>query len=107
VPPNHTWAFPEAESLSETVGTVQEFSVETYESLRSREEQKFFDWSIGILGDAGIAGVLKNDYVYQASTLQGEFILAREDRTRSRCPGLRWISMMVKLLEGLSNSLVL
>lgn len=66
------WACPEAEPLSETTGAVQGFSVETYESLRSREELEFFDWSIGILGDAGIAGVLKNDYVYQASTLQGE-----------------------------------
>lgn len=72
VPPAYLWTLPAAEPLSETVGTVQGFSVEAYESLRSREEQKFFDWSIGILGDAGVTGVLKNDYVYQASTLQGE-----------------------------------
>lgn len=51
---------------------AQAFALETNESLRSREEQKFFDWSIGILEDAGIVGVLRNDYVYQASTLHGE-----------------------------------
>jgi hypothetical protein len=50
----------------------QALALETNESLRSREEQKFFDWSVGILEDAGIVGTLKNDYVYQATTLHGE-----------------------------------
>lgn len=40
--------------------------------MRSRNEQQFFDWSIGILEDAGVVGVLKNDYVYQAAILHGE-----------------------------------
>jgi hypothetical protein len=66
------WSLPEVEPSPLTAVAPRTFALETYENLRSREEQKFFDWSIGILEDAGIVGVLKNDYVYQATTLQGE-----------------------------------
>jgi hypothetical protein len=52
--------------------TSELFTVDADESLRTREERRFFDWGVGILEDAGICGVLKNDYVYQAATLHGE-----------------------------------
>jgi len=50
----------------------EHLTVDADESLRTREERRFFDWGVGILDDAGICGVLKNDYIYQATTLHGE-----------------------------------
>lgn len=47
-------------------------ALEFDDALRSRDEQRFFDWCIGILEDAGVVGVIRNDYVYQASSLHAE-----------------------------------
>lgn len=54
------------------IQTSEPFTIETDEGLRTREERRFFDWAVGILEDAGVRGTLKNDYVYQATSLHGE-----------------------------------
>lgn len=71
-PPRQIWPLTELENPRFAAAASQAFALETNEGLRSREEQKFFDWSIGILEDAGIVGILRNDYVYKASTLHGD-----------------------------------
>lgn len=70
--PNEIWTTFEAIPVLLTPTGPSAFTVETDDVLRSRQERSFFDWGIGILEDAGLAGVLKNDYVYQSTTLKGE-----------------------------------
>lgn len=72
LPPQKLWRLPDVEPSFLASGIPQTFALESYEGLRSRDEQKFFDWSIGILEDAGVVGVLKNEYIYQAASLHGE-----------------------------------
>lgn len=72
MPPRQNWPLTEIETPQFAAVALQAFALEANESMRSREEQKFFDWSVGILEDSGIVGILRNDYVYQATTLQGE-----------------------------------
>jgi hypothetical protein len=66
------FALSEAETVGLSSAGPGAFILEQDESLRTREEQRFFDWSIGLLEDAGVVGILKNDYVYQSTTLHGE-----------------------------------
>ena len=54
------------------VGQTQELTIEEVDSLRSRKEQRFYDWSVGVLEDAGVVGILKNDFVYHSSALHGD-----------------------------------
>jgi hypothetical protein len=65
------WTLPEMGLL---VATEAEpgFALDFDDALRSRDEQRFFDWCIGILEDAGVVGVLRDDYIYQASTLHAQ-----------------------------------
>lgn len=70
--PPGLFPLPEAEPTWLSSSALKALTLEDDESLRTREEQKFFDWSIGILEDAGVVGVLKNDYVYQSTMLHGE-----------------------------------
>lgn len=70
--PPTVWRDREAERLALSVAPAQKFAIESTDGLMTREEQSFYEWSIGILEDAGVVGVLRNDYVYQASTLHGE-----------------------------------
>lgn len=65
------WTLREAEPPL-TSKAEQSLAFESYDSLRSRDEQMFFDWCIGIMEDAGVVGVIWNDYVYKASSLHGE-----------------------------------
>jgi hypothetical protein len=65
-------ALPELALVSFARATSESFTLEVDDSLRTREERRFFDWSVGILEGAGVRGILKNDYVYQATTLHGE-----------------------------------
>lgn len=52
----------------------QRFSVEIYETFLNSNEQIFYDWSIGMLEDAGVVGVLINDNVYLGSSLQAAIV---------------------------------
>lgn len=72
VAPPALYALSEAEPVGLSSAGPEAFILEQDESLRTREEQRFFDWSIGLLEDAGVVGILKNDYVYQSTTLHGE-----------------------------------
>lgn len=72
LPPQKLWRVPDVEPSFLASDIPHAFVLESYESLGSRDEQQFFDWSIGILEDAGVVGVLKNEYVYQAAILHGE-----------------------------------
>lgn len=72
VPPPRPSVLPDVQqSLQADVGS-QAFSLETYETFSRRDEQCFFDWGIGILEDAGVVGVRKNDYLCLSWTLRGE-----------------------------------
>lgn len=65
------WTLPETGLLVATEAEPS-LALDFDDALRSRDEQRFFDWCIGILEDAGVVGVLRNDYIYQASTLHAE-----------------------------------
>lgn len=56
-------------------GELEEFRVESFDSLKTREEHEFYDWCVGLLEDAGVVGTLKNDYIYKASVFHGEIHL--------------------------------
>ncbi|MCO4239481.1 hypothetical protein NG702_19080 [Pseudarthrobacter sp. MDT3-28] len=71
VPPS-VWANRDANPETLSMEKAQVFTIQSIDSLKTREERTFYDWSVGILEDAGVVGVLKNDYVYQASALHGE-----------------------------------
>lgn len=47
-------------------------TLDVVETFLNREEQRLYDWVIGIMEDAGVVGVLKNVNLYSGSTLQGE-----------------------------------
>lgn len=50
----------------------QSMTLEPAETFLNNKEQRFYDWAIGTLEDAGVAGVLKNVNLYAGTTLQGE-----------------------------------
>lgn len=70
-PDPRLWTIPEVE-LPLASKAEQSLALESCDSLRSRDEQRFFDWCIGVMEDAGVVGTLGNDYVYQSSSLHGE-----------------------------------
>lgn len=70
--PSTVWEIGQSVHLSLPNASDQRLTIESADGLRSRDEQTFYDWSVGILEDAGVVGVLKNDYVYQASTFHGD-----------------------------------
>lgn len=47
-------------------------TLEFLETFLNKDEQRFYDWAIGTLEDAGVVGVLKNVNLYAGTTLQGE-----------------------------------
>lgn len=59
-------------SGSHKTDAPQSMTLEFDETLLNNKEQRFYDWAIGTLEDAGVAGVLKNVNLYAGTTLQGE-----------------------------------
>ncbi|MDQ0770244.1 hypothetical protein QF031_002993 [Pseudarthrobacter defluvii] len=70
-PDPRLWTLPEMELLVASEAKPS-LAFDFDDALRSRDEQRFFDWCIGILEDAGVVGIVRNDYIYQASTLHAE-----------------------------------
>lgn len=70
-PDPRLWTLSEVEPSLASMAE-KSLALESYDSLRSLDEQRFFDWCIGIMEDAGVVGTLRNDYVYQFSSLHGE-----------------------------------
>lgn len=50
--------------------------VESLDEFRAPLERRFYDWVIGVLEDAGVVGILRDDYVYQASSFHGKLHVA-------------------------------
>ncbi|MDQ0679671.1 hypothetical protein QFZ30_003053 [Arthrobacter pascens] len=72
VPPPSLWVPSAYRSASRRGSTSAVFAVDSEESFVSPQEQRFFDWGIGILEDAGIVGLMKHEYLYRATALHAE-----------------------------------
>lgn len=65
------WISPVAPaSMSEDV-VSQKLSLETCETYLNPVEQRFYDWSIGKLEDAGVVGALEAGDVYLGASFRG------------------------------------
>jgi hypothetical protein len=74
VPPSSLWSSSGLGVSSREGSASQVFALGSDESYGSLREQRFFDWCIGILEDAGVVGVMNNEYLYRADTLHGEIL---------------------------------
>lgn len=54
----------------------QTLEFEDYQTFISYDEQKFYDWCLGILEDSGVRGLLKNDRLYLDSEFHADLHLA-------------------------------
>jgi hypothetical protein len=52
--------------------SLQELSIKSYETYLNPAEQRFYDWSIGILEDGGVVGSLEVGDVYLSSSFQAQ-----------------------------------
>lgn len=60
-----------AHSVSD-YASLQELSIKSYETFLNPTEQRFYDWSIGILEDGGVVGSLEVGDVYLSSSFQAQ-----------------------------------
>lgn len=59
-------------SDSHKAKAARSMTLEFVETFLNKEEQRFYNWAIGTMEDAGVVGVLKNVDLYAGTTLQGE-----------------------------------
>ena len=76
--PRNLKTFPAAEGSPRSLAPTTALTVEDYQQFIRPDEQKFYDWCIGLLEDSGVVGELKNERLYLDSALSGQLAVGGE-----------------------------